>query len=102
MTCLLVAYHSTNRKNRDTIVEFSLLPAQPQRGRPFGVYVFREDFSFNHASWNSSCWWSVAERADLWRVAYFGRACMDQYVINGMVLLDRVTSVTLVTGHNAD
>lgn len=102
MTALLVSYHASNPKHRDSILQRGLLPASPARGRPFGVYVYSDDHSFDHPGFNSRVVWECAKWADLWLVAYFGRATIDQYVLNALILLDPVTDITLVTGYKHD
>ena len=100
MTALLSGLHATNVKHRDSIIERGLLPASPAVGRPFGIYVFSDDHSYDHPAYNSRCVWCRPRWADLWRVGYFGPARFDQYVMNALILLDRPQLVTLITGHN--
>ena len=97
----LVAYHATNPKCRESILRRGLLPAQPQKGRPFGVYVFRDDDAFNHPTFSRGgrLIWVVGGGQDIWEAAYIGPLTPDQYVINGMVFLGPVHHVTLVTGN---
>lgn len=67
--------------------------------RPYGVYAFRDDGSFNHLGYNSRAIWERWDNADLWEIAYIGPLMIDQYVLNGMILLGTVDHVTLVTGN---
>lgn len=96
----LVAYHVTRNACRESIRRHGLLPGHDRRGRPFGVYVFRGDNSFDHLCINSRTEWTRAPRQDLWRVAYIGPLTHDAYVLNGFVLLGTVDNVTLVTGNH--
>lgn len=96
----LVAYHATRPACREGIVTNGLLPSSYPRHRPYGVYVFRMDGSFDHLCWNSRTYWDASPRADVWQVAYIGPLMIDQYVQNGMILLGTVDRVTLVTGND--
>ena len=99
---LLVGLHATAQRHRDGILQSGVLAAQPQKGRPFGVYTYREDGEFDHPTfsrghrvvWASGCY------QDVWQVAYFGRITPDHYVTNGLVFLGNSVLVTLVTGNN--
>lgn len=94
----LVAYHATRMTCRESIQECGLLP-NGGKGRPYGVYVFRADDSFDHAGYNSRTVWSLLPRRDLWEIEYIGPFTFDPYVLNGFILLGRVDHVTLVTGN---
>lgn len=98
----LVAYHASNPKCRDSIRAVGLIPAQPQSSRPYGVYVFRSDGSFDHLGWNSSTEWEWWHHCDLWQAAYIGPVATDQYVLNALIFLGPVNHVTLVTGNTVD
>lgn len=81
----ILAYHATNSKCRKSIAEKGLLGASPTCGRPFGCYVFADEFQ--HPA-RAQLWWTRSIRGDLWRVAYIGPLAIDPYVVNGMILLD--------------
>lgn len=101
MTALLVGLHASQYRHRPGIERHGLLPNQPAINRPFGVYIFTEDGSFDHVTYSRGgrVRWSSHRGQDLWSVSYFGPATPDAYVENGLVLLDRVIAVTLVTGN---
>jgi hypothetical protein len=92
----IMALHASRDCCRHSIRKHGLLPAQPMRGRPYGVYVFRDDGAFDHLGWNSRTVWEHHPKLDLWECAYIGPLCIDQYVLNAMVFLDTVEHVTLV------
>lgn len=96
----IVGYHATREACRASIREIGLLCSQPQRGRPFGVYVYRDDGSFDHLGWNSLCVWDCGPKEDLWECAYIGPLTEDTYVLNAMIFLEPVKHVTLVTGNS--
>lgn len=91
----LVAYHVTRTACRDSIQEYGLLPNRLP-GRPYGVYVFRGDDSFDHLGWNSTCVWHDSPASDLWEVTYIGPLMPDRYVLNAMILLGVVDHVHLM------
>lgn len=97
----LVAYHVTRKACRASIEENGLLCNRPTKARPFGVYVFRWDRSFEHVTWESRSEWTFYHGQDLWEVAYIGPLMPDQYVFNALILLRPATHVTLVTGNPA-
>lgn len=94
----MIAYHVTRHACREAILRDGLLCDRPNKGQPFGVYVFREDGSLDHPGRNSKCFWTSERSQDVWEVAYIGPMIADQYVLNGYVLLRPATMVTLVTG----
>jgi hypothetical protein len=98
----LVAYHATNRRSRTSIANRGLFPAMPAIGRPFGVYVFREDDAVTHSIFSRTqrLRWTSDRGQDVWEVSYIGPITPDHYVENGLVLLGRVTHVSLVAGNN--
>lgn len=96
----IVAYHVTRPACRESIIAHGLLPNQPTKARPYGVYAFRSDGSFDHIGWNSSCEWDPHHGQDLWLAAYIGPLMIDQYVLNGFIFLGPVDHVTLVTGNH--
>lgn len=92
----IVAYHATRSACRRSILQRGLLGNQPNKSRPFGVYVFNDDFGHGARHWVR---WSYSHRQDLWRVTYIGPVRIDEYVTNGMILLDSpVTHVELIAG----
>lgn len=95
----LVAYHVTRTACRESIAQHGLLPNQPTKARPYGVYVFRDDGAFDHPGWDSRTVWArdfgPPLGPDVWEVAYIGPLMVDQYVLNGMVLLGTVDHVRL-------
>lgn len=95
----LVGYHVTRPACRESIKQDGLIPAQPVKGRPFGVYVCRWDGEFDHPTWESHAYWCHNRNSDVWEAAYIGPLTFDQYVLNGFIFLERVTVVTLVTGN---
>lgn len=95
----IVGYHATRDCCRHSIRADGILPNQPAQGRPFGVYVFRDDGGFDHLTWNSRSVWEHRPRLDLWECAYIGPLVADRFVLNAMVFLDAVEHVTLVTGN---
>lgn len=97
----IVAYHVTRAACRESIQANGLLPNQPTKARPYGVYVFRFDGSFHHWTWESRTEWTFYHNQDLWCVSYIGPLMLDQYVSNAMILLDVVDHVSLVTGNEA-
>lgn len=97
-----MAYHSTPRRHREAIQRYGLLPSLPSPAQFYGVYVYRDDYSHpTRAKGNLSrsfrCHWSHAAPNDLWRVAYIGPLCGDQFVENGLVLFDRPEFASLVS-----
>lgn len=96
----VVAYHVTRSACRSSIRTYGLLPASPMK-RPFGVYVFRDDDSFAHVTWESTAEWTYYHGQDLWEVAYIGPMMLDQYVLNALIFLGPVDHVSLVTGNHA-
>lgn len=103
----LVAYHSTYRRCRDSIMARGLIRSEPTMIQPYGVYVYGDDFG--HPIWSRSgkgVYWGSGPNNDVWQVSYIGPLCDDPLVANGMVLLkdvppEQVTLVTLATGHIA-
>ncbi|MGH7240236.1 MAG: hypothetical protein ACREHG_09285 [Candidatus Saccharimonadales bacterium] len=99
-----IALHATRRACRHSILHLGLLRSQPNRGQPYGIYVYRQDDSIDHQVWLKTfeaihCRWAGQPPQDIWMVAYIGPMCEDQYVTNGMVLLQDCPQVTLVTGN---
>lgn len=92
----IVGYHATRECCRPSIRQYGLVPAQPQKGRPFGVYVFRDDEGFDHVGYNSRTVWEHHPKLDLWECTYIGPIVPDRYVLNALVFLEHVEHVTLV------
>lgn len=67
-----------------------LLAGQPCRGRPFGVYVFANEFRHPTFSRLGRVIWMHGEHQDLWSAAYIGPITEDQYVENGLVFLHAI------------
>jgi hypothetical protein len=90
----LIFLHATAHRHRDSIREYGLLISRPNRGRPWGVYVFRDDYG--HPSFSRSrtfpftCWWGWHPPSDLWQAAYIGPLSEDRYVENGWILHELV------------
>lgn len=97
VTCLLSGLHATRVACRDSISRQGLIPASPKGGRPFGVYIFREDDSFAHLGYNSRLVWAYGRGQDVYEIGYFGRAKLDQFVLNGLICFDSPQLVSLVT-----
>ena len=105
----LVALHATNFRYREGIYARGLLPSQPAAIQDYGVYVFSDDDSFEHAVYSRASGglivhWACDRGQDVWQVAYIGPLCADRFVANGLVLLHRVPPehvklVTFVKGH---
>lgn len=100
----LIAYHATRRACRESILRNGLLCSRPRPflgvHHPFGVYVFREDGSFDHPCMSRTVW-GHAPRQDLWEVAYIGPMMTDPYVLNAVILLLPADHVTLMAGNNS-
>lgn len=91
----LVAYHATAQRHRENILRYGLIPHQPTRLQPWGVYVYRPDREFDHNTggkqWRpSGVRWVGAWPMDVWQVSYIGPVCADQFVMNGWVLFEQV------------
>jgi hypothetical protein len=90
----LVAYHSTPRRHRASIERHGLLCGLPNVGQHFGVYVYSDDYEHATCERRRSkqywVYWAHRPPNDLWRVAYIGPLCPDQYVANALVLFERV------------
>lgn len=95
----IVGYHATRNCCRQSIRKYGILPGQPAKGRPHGVYVFRHDGAFDHVGFNSRTVWEAHSRLDVWECAYIGPVVEDRFVLNAMIFLDSVQHVTLVTGN---
>ena len=100
----LVALHVTRVTCRESIRQRGLIPAQPRKGRPFGVYVYTDGNDFDHTTWmrkftSRATVWAAGPRQDIWAVAYIGPLTVDRYVRNALIFLEKVTPehVTLVT-----
>lgn len=100
----LVAYHATSRKCRDSIGDDGLIACQPMRGRPHGVYVYRDDDSIDHPTFTRAgpIRWGCfggPYGSDLWRIAYVGPLTSDHYVTNALICLDSIppSAITLIT-----
>lgn len=83
----IAAYHATPARHREGIAKHGLLCGQPTKGRPFGVYVYRDDDSFDHPMLNNWIFWGCGGKLDKWSVSYIGPMIPDKYVSNGMILL---------------
>ena len=80
-------------RHRESILKLGLIAGEPWQGRPHGVYVFNDDYGHpTYSRGRYTCRWSwlPEARSDLFRVAYIGRMMEDEYVENGIVLLDSV------------
>lgn len=95
----IVGYHATRDCCRRSIGEDGLIPSLPARGQSYGVYVFRDDGSFDHPAINSRTIWQAHRKLDVWECAYIGPVAEDRFVLNAIVFLGEVTHVTLVTGN---
>lgn len=95
----IVGYHATRDACRRSIKRDGLIAMMPTGYRPMGVYVFRDDGSFDHPGFNSKCVWEWEPRQDLWEAAYIGPLMEDEYVLNALIFLENVEHVTLVTGN---
>lgn len=107
----LLMLHVTRVACRDSILADGLIPAQPRRGRPFGVYVFsdhlRNRVTKSHSRDSRAKAWGDQHRRrftdrlqqDVWQIAYLGPAIPDPYFENAMILLYPVEPefVSLVT-----
>lgn len=100
MSPVLVYHTSPFRRRAGILRHGKIFPNEPSAAEPYGVYVYRDDGSWNHPTWNSRTVWT-AGRQDVWMIAYIGPIMMDKFVHNGMILLDVADHVTLTTGNAA-
>lgn len=97
---LVVGYHATWWRHRDSIRERGLLRSEPSFTQPFGIYIYRDDTEFDHPSYGKEkalrCRWSSSyvpdNVVDIWQIGYCGPMIPDQYVENGMVCLADIPS----------
>lgn len=101
----VICFHETQRRHREGIQRLGLLRSEPTVSQAFGIYVYREDSSFDHPTY-AKCGgyrirWAANDRADTWRIAYCGPLTPDPFVENAMILLRDTPPehVTLVTGN---
>ena len=100
-----VGYHAAHPLARNSILREGLVcgkltgrvVARPPDPHPWGVFVFNDDYE-NPTGWMGK--WAKGPTQDLWSVSYIGPMCPDPLLRNAVILLaDRVTTVTLVTGN---
>lgn len=94
-----IAFHATGVRHRESIRKRGLLAGSMDH-RPFGVYVYRDDYghpTFGRGSF--SVRWGDGNGSDVWQVAHIGPMSEDHFVENGIILHDPVPPqhLTLIT-----